>query len=348
MLGAIYAALAALTFAMNNTAMRRGVLTGSVTQAMAITVPLGGLGFLIMAAVTGEIGSLASFSSVAVSWLVVQGCLHFLVGRYFNYQANKLVGVNISAPVVQLQVVVTMLLAVVLMKEPFTVLQSLGTILMLAGSFATQLHSCIGKRVVRPEKALAVKALAVPATPPADKPAFKPQYLPGFLSALAAATCYGISPLMVRMAFESMPVKSPMAGGVIAYAAATVVLCFFVLPSASIRKDVLSLNRSNAVWFVGSAVLVAASQGFVYASLAIAPLMVVTPILQLSLVFRLFLSQMLNREHEVLNTVIVVGALVTIVGSVIVSLDTNYVLSMADLTGRIADVLRFRLDGGGT
>lgn len=41
MLGAIYAALAALTFAMNNTAMRRGVLTGSVTQAMAITVPLG-------------------------------------------------------------------------------------------------------------------------------------------------------------------------------------------------------------------------------------------------------------------------------------------------------------------
>jgi drug/metabolite transporter (DMT)-like permease len=173
---------------------------------------------------------------------------------------------------------------------------------------------------------------------------FKPQYLPGFLTALGAATCYGISPLMVRMAFESMPVKSPMAGGVIAYTAATIVLCFLVLPSASIRKDVLSLNRSNAVWFVGSAVLVAMSQGFVYASLAIAPLMVVTPILQLSLVFRLFLSQMINREHEVLNTAVVIGALVTIVGSVIVSLDTNYMLAMVDLTGRIADILRFRLD----
>ncbi len=194
----------------------------------------------------------------------------------------------------------------------------------------------------RSEKAEKVVAAA----PPADKPAFKPQYLPGFLSALGAATCYGISPLMVRMAFESMPIKSPMAGGVIAYTAATVVLCCLVLPSASIRKDVLSLNKSNAMWFVGSAILVAMSQGFVYASLAIAPLMVVTPILQLSLVFRLFLSQMVNREVEVLNTAVVVGAFVTIVGSVIVSLDTNYVLSLADLTGRVADVLRFRLDGG--
>ncbi|MEH2514376.1 drug/metabolite transporter (DMT)-like permease [Nitrobacteraceae bacterium AZCC 1564] len=342
MLGAIYAALAALTFAMNNTAMRRGVLTGSVTQAMAITVPLGGVGFVIIAAISGQLGSLSSFPPIALSWLIAQGCLHFLLGRFFNYQANKLVGVNISAPVVQLQVVVTMLLAVVLMKEPFTVLQLFGTILMLAGSFATQLHSTIGKRVVRSEKVVAVEA-----APSAAKPMFKPQYLPGFLSALGAATCYGISPLMVRMAFESMPVKSPMAGGVIAYTAATIVLCFLVLPSPSIRKDVLSLNRSNAMWFVGSAILVAMSQGFVYASLAVAPLMVVTPILQLSLVFRLFLSQMINREHEVLNTSVVVGALVTIVGSIIVSLDTNYVLSLADLTGRVADILRFRLDGGG-
>lgn len=341
MLGAIYAALAALTFAMNNTAMRRGVLTGSVTQAMAITVPLGGVGFIIIAAISGQFGSLSSFPSVALAWLIAQGCLHFLLGRFFNYQANKLVGVNISAPVVQLQVVVTMLLAVVLMKEPFTVLQLFGTVLMLAGSFATQLHSTIGKRVVRSKKAAVVEA-----APPADKPVFKPQYLPGFLSALGAATCYGISPLMVRMAFESMPVKSPMAGGVIAYTAATIVLCFLVLSSASTRKDVLSMKRSNAMWFVGSAILVAMSQGFVYASLAVAPLMVVTPILQLSLVFRLFLSQMVNREVEVLNTAVVVGALVTIVGSVIVSLDTNYVLSLADITGRLADVLRFRLDGG--
>jgi drug/metabolite transporter (DMT)-like permease len=46
--------------------------------------------------------------------------------------------------VVQLQVVVAMVLAVLTMHEPFTVLQSFGAALMLAGSFATQKRSAAG------------------------------------------------------------------------------------------------------------------------------------------------------------------------------------------------------------
>ena len=48
MLGVLYAALGAFTFALNNVAMRRGVVTGSVLQGMALTVPIGGLSFLVM------------------------------------------------------------------------------------------------------------------------------------------------------------------------------------------------------------------------------------------------------------------------------------------------------------
>jgi hypothetical protein len=43
LLGVLYAALGAFTFALNNVAMRRGVVTGSVLQGMALTVPVGGL-----------------------------------------------------------------------------------------------------------------------------------------------------------------------------------------------------------------------------------------------------------------------------------------------------------------
>ena len=39
MLGVLYAALGAFTFALNNATMRRGVVTGSVLQGMALTVP---------------------------------------------------------------------------------------------------------------------------------------------------------------------------------------------------------------------------------------------------------------------------------------------------------------------
>ena len=41
MLAGFLAVLSAATFAFNNASLRRGVLTGSVGQAMAITVPLG-------------------------------------------------------------------------------------------------------------------------------------------------------------------------------------------------------------------------------------------------------------------------------------------------------------------
>src|SRR5262245_1459335 len=112
--------------------------------------------------------------------------------------------------------------------------------------------------------------------------------------------CYGSSPLMARQAFLHAPDISPAAGGCLAYAAATLFFLLILLKPGS-WADIKSMKRENLPWFLSSAVLVAISQAFVYASLAVAPLMVVTPILQLSLVFRLLLSQLINRDHEVMN-----------------------------------------------
>jgi hypothetical protein len=73
--------------------------------------------------------------------------------------------------------------------------------------------------------------------------------------------------------------------------------------------------------------------------------MVVTPILQLSLVFRVLLSWLMNREYEVLNVSVIVGSAAAIVGSILVSLSTDYVVSVLALPGPIAAALRFRLAG---
>jgi uncharacterized membrane protein len=100
-------------------------------------------------------------------------------------------------------------------------------------------------------------------------------------------------------------------------------------------------------WFLYAAVLVTASQGFVYASLAVAPLMVVTPILQLSLVFRVLLSWLLNREYEVLNVSVIVGSAAAIIGSILVSMSTDFVVSALGLPEPISAALRFRLAGSG-
>ena len=85
MLGVLYATLGAFTFALNNATMRRGVVTGSVLQGMALTVPIGGLSFLVMTVAFGELHQLVMFPTAAFIWLLCQGVVHFVAGRYCNY-----------------------------------------------------------------------------------------------------------------------------------------------------------------------------------------------------------------------------------------------------------------------
>jgi len=345
-LGAFFAALGAFTFALNNAMLRRGVLTGTVMQAMAVTVPVGATGFLALAAVAGALPALLDFPPIAAAWMAGQGIVHFVVGRFFNYRASQLVGVNLSAPVVQLQVAVTMLLAVLTMHEPFTVLQSIGAVLMLAGSFATQTQSTqrtIAKAARPPSPAR--EAAAHAGRGESDrKLSFAPRYLAGFLFSSGAAIAYGVSPLMVRLAFDRAPQASVPAGGMIAYVAATLAFSLLLVRPA-VRRDIGGLKPENVRWFVWAAVLVTVSQGFVYASLAVAPLMVVTPILQLSLIFRIFLSWLINREYEVLSTGVIVGSLAAIIGSLLVSLSTDFAVTALALPEPIASALRYRLAG---
>jgi len=110
--------------------------------------------------------------------------------------------------------------------------------------------------------------------------------------------------------------------------------------------DIRRMSRENLPWFLSSAVLVAISQAFVYASLAVASLMVVTPILQLSLVFRLFLSQWINRDHEVMNAAVLVGAFTAVLGSILVSIDTDQLTTLLNLSPPLADFLRYPLANG--
>jgi drug/metabolite transporter (DMT)-like permease len=98
----------------------------------------------------------------------------------------------------------------------------------------------------------------------------------GYVFALGAAMCYGSSPLMARQAFLYAPDASTAAGGCLAYAAATLVFSLILLKPGS-WGDIKRMKRENLPWFLSSAVLIAVSQAFVYASLAVAPLMVVTP-----------------------------------------------------------------------
>jgi drug/metabolite transporter (DMT)-like permease len=344
LLGIVYAALGAFTFSLNNVMMRRGVVTGSVLQGMALTVPIGAVSFVVMTAAFGALDQIAVFPMTALAWLAGQGIVHFVIGRYCNYKSSQLMGVNLAAPVVQLQVPFAMLLAVITLHETFTVLQAAGSALMLGGSFLTQRKAGEGSTAQPPKARDATGRKEVRIGVPEPKSMFQPRVFSGYLFGAAAAICYGSSPLMARQAFLRAPIANAVAGGCIAYAAATLVFILVLLKPGSWR-DIKEMKLENASWFLAAAVLVAISQAFVYASLAVAPLMVVTPILQLSLVFRLFLSQWINRDHEVMNTAVLIGASAAVLGSILVALPTDELSAALALPAFLADVLRYHLAG---
>jgi drug/metabolite transporter (DMT)-like permease len=334
-LGAILALLSAAAFALNNAAARRGVVTGTPSQGMALTVPIGLGCFLLVAIVSGEIVRLGQFPAAAAAWMAGTGLLHFIFGRYCNYRANREAGVNLTAPVVQLQVIVTLVLAVVILREPCTVLQAIGGLLILGGSFITQ-HQPMRVRPTAPANAAAVE-VGTPAPPP-----FVPHYFAGYLFASLAALGYGTSPILSRFALAETGITGGILGGLIAYGAASLFIAAALL-WRPLRDNVMALKRENVRWFVSSGIFVAMAQGFFYSAVAVAPIMLVMPILQLSLVFRLVFATWLTPDHEVFGWVVISGAAICMVGSLLVAVDSDIIIGALALPDALGQLLRLRV-----
>jgi drug/metabolite transporter (DMT)-like permease len=328
-LGALFAILSAASFALNNATVRRGVVSGTPLQAMAVSVPLGVVCFLPLALLSGQLMRLPQFPKAAVGWMAGFGLLHFIIGRYCNFRANSVAGVNLTAPVVQLQVVVTMVLAVVVLHEPCTALQMIGGILILAGSLITQRA---------PARTVTVAGTASQSS----TPAFAPHYVAGYLFASIAATAYGTTPVMARFALEHTGAATGILGGLIAYVAATSVAALALL-SPQVRRNVAALRLDNARWFAMSGVFVAAAQGFFFAAVAVAPVMLVMPLLQLSLAFRMLFSTWLNPAHEIVGPLVLAGVVVSVSGALMVSIDTGLIVHTLAVPEPLARLLLLRV-----
>jgi drug/metabolite transporter (DMT)-like permease len=268
------------------------------------------------------------------------GLLHFVVGRYCNYSASQAAGVNLTAPVIQLQVVVTLALAVVVLREPCTVLQTIGGAVMLAGAFITQQQWSNGAR-----KSPTGSTVSRSSHAEADATSglsFIPRRAAGYLFASLAALAYGVTPIMARTALEHVGAAGGLLGGLIAYIAATSAIAA-ALVSRPLRRNVMALKRENVRWFVYSGVFVAAAQGLFYSAVAVAPIMLVVPLLQLSLIFRLIFAWQLNRDHEVFDALVILGSAISIAGACAISIDTDLILETFAVPQPLAHLLRWQI-----
>jgi hypothetical protein len=84
---------------------------------------------------------------------------------------------------------------------------------------------------------------------------------------------------------------------------------------------------------------VAAAQGFFFCAVSIAPVLLVMPLLQLSLIFRIMFSTWLNPNHEVYGALVLWGSIVSIAGALLVSADSAAIVHALALPGPVARLL---------
>lgn len=332
MLGGLLAVCSAACFAFNNASVRRAVLTGSIAQGMAITVPIGVPLFFIAALVTGNLAAVAGFSPTALAALSAAGIMHFVWGRYCNYRATRAIGTNLVAPIQQFNLLVTLVLAIWLLGEYLTPLKVLGIGLILLGpTFTMQKRK--KERPVSDEKVTPIDA---------EKPkAFQPKYAEGYIFSLLSATGYGLSPILVRVGLENQGIGVSLAGGLVAYIAATAAFALVLLWPGQLRH-VWAVDREAAKWFTFSGFLVFFSQMFLYMAMSIAPVTVVSPINRLSILFRLFFSRLLNPQHEVFGGSVVLATVVSLLGAVALTMSADIVQSLLPLPEGVITVLNWR------
>jgi drug/metabolite transporter (DMT)-like permease len=324
-LGVFLAALSAATFAFNNASARRGVLTGSVAQALAITVPVGVPIFFLAALATGALGTLAAFSGEALGLLALAGVLHFVVGRYCNFRAAQAIGANLAGPLIQFSLAVTLALAILVLKEPLTVLRIAGIALL---ALAPALMRNAGSD--RSENGM-IETAALK---------FQPRYGEGYAFALLAALFYGVSPLLIRLAVIGGDLGSGIAGGLISYLAATAVVALVLLWPGNLRHA-LAVGPEARKWFGYSGVSVCIAQMFIYMAYAVAPISVVTPVLQLHHALRLMFSRLLNPHHEIFGGRMVLATGLSLFGAALLSLDVEHVLALLPLPPSLAALARW-------
>ena len=326
MLGVCLAALSAATFAFNNASARRGVLTGSVLQALAVTVPIGVPIFLLAVLATGNLATLSGFSAGAIALLALAGVLHFVVGRYGNFRAAQSIGNNLSAPVIQLGLVVSLACAILMLKEVLTPLRILGIALLALGPV-------LMRNTELPE------ATAV-AAPDAALPKFVPRYAEGYAFALVAAAVYGTTPVLIRLGVVAGDLGSGLVGGLISYAAAALAVALLLLWPGRLRHA-LAITPQSLKWFTYSGISVCIAQMFVYMAFTVAPVSVVMPVLQLHLALRFWLARVLNPQHELFGSRMLLATAVSLLGALAISLDSEFFLSLIALPPPVAAVVRW-------
>ena len=313
---------------------RRGMMRASASFGLYVTVILGVPLFAVAALATGQIFDADEITSNGYVLLAGAGILHFLVGRYCGFRAVAAIGANRNQPLLTTSILYSVILAIIVLDESITWAMFGGMALVVVGPMLMIERSRVNGDAGEPAKPpTGLPASGLPSDPSstlisgdavatAAKPDAKPDMPPlkmaeGYFFGLAAAAIYGNTPIMVRAALEDSELG--IMGGLASYMAASAVLIVTLLVPGKLMK-VAAERKTAGPWFYANTVASFFAQMFRYAALAIAPVTIVAPLARTLALFTLAFSFLINRKLEYFGARVIIGILLSVVGSVILVL----------------------------
>ena len=310
--GALLALGSAFSFSVNSILIRRGLADAGATAAQGafITVLLGvPFGFAAVV-VTGQIFNFDQLPLTSYLLLAGAGIVHFCIGRYCNYRSIAAIGASRTVTIQAVAVPYSIVMAIVLLGERPTIPMYLAIALILASPF---LMIDRRKRPASPaERPLAGNAPARAAAT-SGPTAVEIRMVEGVVFSLLASVGYGTSPILIRAALEDATGVAAIGTFVAYFGASAVLLASLALPAQRHLMGAINFRYMRLFGSAGLSVFMA--QLLRFFSLALADVTVVDPLMRTVGVFTLILSYLVNRRLEHITLGVVLGVLVSFVGS---------------------------------
>jgi uncharacterized membrane protein len=280
----VYFALqAGFFFALSHIAIRRGLLTsnaitGSLVSLMTTCFITWALALLFV--------PFESFRTPAIWYFMLGGVFAPGLGRILTFFGIERIGVARSVPIVNCSPLVASILAVFSMGERWPLQNLLGTCLVIFG----------------------VVILS------GRQPEEKEWRLNDLLFPVAAAFAFGISTNLRKLGLlaENIPLMAS------AVTATTAVLFAGLMVRLQGGRKALRLSDRSLGWFVAAGVGNSAAMISVFYALSTGRIVIVEPLVATNPVFTIILSAIFLKDVEVVNTRVVLGALCTVAGTILV------------------------------
>jgi drug/metabolite transporter (DMT)-like permease len=306
MLGVILGLVSAVAFGANTIITRRGMFRVSSNYVATITVFSGPIFFLIIASISGDIFRLRQIPWLAYLFLALSGVSHFALGRTWGYRSIQLIGSTRSNLVTSLHPIVTIILAMIILKETVTFIMVIGILCTLTGPLLIFLKEQMIESDSQFNKNLHGKNFD------------KPTLYKGMLYGIGAAIFWGSSAIFIKLGLEHG--GYPIAGTLIAYLTASIAITPSALFNKEHREELLNGDKLSFKMALFSGLTVNLGQFLRYIALGFGSAIVVSMMLRTIPLWVLFFAFIFIRKYESFSRWVLLGNALVMIGAVLVLL----------------------------